>query len=185
MTTDPSDPLSPTPFVTRIRRAALLDADLYEEVEADRGALLQATSVVVLSSIGFGVGSFENGGWSGIAWTTVVMLLGWLAWAFAAYGVGVGLLPTSDTESDPGELLRTLGFASAPGMLAGLGWIPGLNPWLFVAILAWMTASLVVAIRQALDYCSTTRAIVVTALTVPFALLPLALVLLFTGPWPG
>ena len=45
-----------------------------------------------------------------------------------------------------------------------------------------MLATLVVAIRQALDYCSTWRAILVCALTSPLAVLPLMGVLLMTGP---
>jgi len=36
----------------RMKRAAMLDSQLYEEVEADQGALGQATLVVVLSSLG-------------------------------------------------------------------------------------------------------------------------------------
>jgi hypothetical protein len=181
---DPPEAPVQRPFLTRVWRAAMLDAAVYEEVEADRRAFRQAAVVVALSALGFGIGSFENGGWSGIFWTAVVMHLGWGAWALGAYWLGAGVLATSQTESDPGELLRTLGFASAPGILASLGFIPGLNPWLFGAVLLWMLATMVVAVRQALDYCSTSRAILVSVLTLPVALLPLAAVLLFTGPWP-
>jgi len=184
MTQDVTRRRTKTSFWRRVFRAALLDADVYEEVEADRRALRQAAVVVALSALGFGVGSFENGGWSGILWTAVVMHLGWAAWALGAFWLGAGVLATPHTESDPGELLRTLGFASAPGILAALGCIPGLNPWLFAIVLLWMLATMVVAVRQALDYCSTGRAILVSVLTLPAALLPLAVVLLFTGPWP-
>lgn len=177
-------PGSGTPFARRLIRAALLDAEVYEEVEADPRAIGQATSTVALAALGFGVGSFGNGGLAGIGWTAVAMFLGWATWAVSAYWVGARFLPSAETESDYGELLRTLGFASCPGALACLGAVPGLNPWLFGAILVWMLATMVVAIRQALDYCSTLRAILVSVLTLPFALLPLLLVLLFTGPWP-
>jgi hypothetical protein len=44
-------------FKGRIIRAARLDANLHEEVEADKGALRQAMVVVVLSGVAAGIGS--------------------------------------------------------------------------------------------------------------------------------
>ena len=52
-------------MVDRMIRAAKLDAQLYEEVEADKGALGQAMGVVVLASIANGVGSGRLGGLTG------------------------------------------------------------------------------------------------------------------------
>ena len=46
-------------FKNRIIRAAMLDVNLYEEVEADKGAMGQAMGIVVLSSIAAGVGLIE------------------------------------------------------------------------------------------------------------------------------
>ena len=182
---DSMDDLTPRrSFVKRILCASLLHADTYEEVEADRTAIWQAALIVLLSSLSIGVGSFSNGGVSGILWTTVVMFVSWILWACVSCAIGVGLLATPETESDPGELLRTIGFASSPGLLGVLGLIPGLHPWALLVIVAWMLASMIVAIRQALDYCSTWRAILVCALTSPLAVIPLVGVLLMTGPWP-
>ena len=76
-----SQKIIPARFVRRIARAALLDPEIYEEVEADRGALVQAGTVVLLASLGIGIGSFENGGWTGLFWTTGVMLVSWVLWA--------------------------------------------------------------------------------------------------------
>ena len=50
----------------RMIRAAKLDVDLYEEVEADQGALGQAMVVVVLSSVAAGIGRFGQGGLGGV-----------------------------------------------------------------------------------------------------------------------
>ena len=49
-------------LVDRMIRAAKLDSHLYEEVEADTGAMGQAMLVVVLSSIAAGIGSAAYGG---------------------------------------------------------------------------------------------------------------------------
>ena len=46
-----------TSLKDRIIRAAKLDVNLYEEVEADKQALRQAMGVVVLSSVAAGIGS--------------------------------------------------------------------------------------------------------------------------------
>ncbi|GEM_PF-4906338 len=63
--TDPNAVAERTPFLRRVACAALLHADTYEEVEADRSAIGQAAFVVLLSSLSIGVGSFSNGGTGG------------------------------------------------------------------------------------------------------------------------
>jgi len=173
-----------TPFARRVWRAAMLDACLYEEVEADRAALPQAAAVVLLASLAAGIGSFPNSGWTGIATMTVAAFLGWVGWASITYGIGVWLLPGAHTRSDPGELLRTIGFSAAPGVFAVLGVVPGANPWVFLVVGGWLLTAMVIAVRQALDYCTTLRAIAVCAIGFPLSALLLTLALLFTGPWP-
>ena len=101
-------------FVRRIACASLLHADTYEEVEADRSAIWQATLIVSAASVSIGAGSFSNGGAAGIAWTAGVMFMSWILWACVSCAIGVGLLATPETESDPGELLRTIGFSASP-----------------------------------------------------------------------
>ena len=65
-----------TSFRDRIIRAVKLDAQLYEEVEADTGAMGQAMGVVVLSSMAAGVGSVAIGGRGGILAGTIAALIG-------------------------------------------------------------------------------------------------------------
>jgi hypothetical protein len=143
----------------RMVRAAKLEAALYEEVEADRGSLGQAMGVVVLSSVCAGIGSLSRGGFNGIWMGTVAALVGWYVWAYLTYLIGTKLLPEPQTRADPGELLRTIGFASSPGVIRILGLIPGLGWVIFLAASVWMIAAMVVAVRQALDYQSTARAV--------------------------
>lgn len=110
-------------------RAARLDASLYEEVEADRGLTGQATAVVL-----------------------------WYLWAFLTYLIGTRVLPEPQTKADFGQLLRTLGFASSPGVIRILGIIPGLVRPAFAVAHIWMLVAMVVAVHQALDYTSSWRA---------------------------
>lgn len=145
----------------RILRAAKLDVNLYEEVEADEGALTQATLVVVLSSLAAGVGGIFSYGFMAIIIGTISALIGWYVWAFLTYYIGTKLLPEEQTEADYGQLLRTLGFASAPGLIRVLGVIPGLLGIVNFIASVWMLVTMVIAVRQALDYTSTLRAVVV------------------------
>ena len=69
------------------------------------------------------------------------------------------MLPEPQTQSDLGEMLRTIGFASAPGLVRILGIIPGLMGLVFLASGIWMLIAVVIAVRQALDYQSTARAV--------------------------
>jgi len=152
-------------FKDRIIRAAKLDVNLYEEVEADKEALGQAVVVVVLSSIAAGIGSIGIAGFSGIFGGifigTIGALFGWIVWAYLTYFIGTKLLPEPQTRADPGELLRTIGFASSPGLIRVVGIIPipGLTRIVFLAASIWMLIAFVIAVRQALDYRSTWRAV--------------------------
>jgi hypothetical protein len=146
-------------FQERVIGAAKLDVQIYEEVEADRDAMGQAMAVVALSAVAAGIGSLGGGGPSGIVFVTIAALIGWLIWAFLTYFIGTRLLPEPQTKADYGELLRTIGFASAPGLIRVLGIIPGLGAILFFIAGIWMLAATVIAVRQALDYTSTARAI--------------------------
>lgn len=143
----------------RIIRAAKLDVNLYEEVEADKGAFGQAMTVVVLSSIAAGVGSIAKGGLSGIFIGTIAALIGWYLWAYLTYFIGTKLLPEPQTKADHGELLRTIGFSSSPGLIRVFGIIPGLGMIVFSVASIWMLVAMIVAVRQALDYKSTLRAV--------------------------
>ena len=146
-------------YLDRIIRAAKLDVNLYEEVEADKGAMSQAMGVVVLSSVAAGIGSIGTIGIKGIVIGTITALIAWYVWAYVTYIVGTKVLPEPQTKADYGELLRTIGFSSSPGLIRILGIIPGLAGIVFLIAGIWMLVAMVVAVRQALDYKSTFRAV--------------------------
>ena len=146
-------------FTDRMIRAAKLDVNLYEEVEADKGALGQALGVVVLAGVAAGIGSIGSAGIAGIFIGTITALTGWFIWAYITYIVGTKLLPQPQTKADYGELLRTIGFSSSPGLLRVFGIIPFLSAIILFATSIWMLIAMVIAVRQALDYTSTLRAV--------------------------
>ena len=146
-------------FTDRIIRASKLDVNLYEEVEADKSALTQSMGVVILSSLAAGLGSVTSGGPTGVVMGTISALIGWLIWSYLTYIMGTKLVPTPETKADYGELLRTIGFSSSPGLIRILGIIPGLRGIVFMVAGIWMLVAMVIAVRQALDYQSTFRAV--------------------------
>ena len=167
-------------FVNRIIRACKLDVSLYEEVEADQSATLQAALVVVLSSLAAGVGALSLGA-SNFLMAPLLSLVSWYIWAYLIYLIGVKLFPEPNTKADHGQLLRTIGFSSAPGLIRVFGFTPELMTVTFIGSSFWMLACMVVGVRQALDYKSLWKAFgVVVVCWFIQALLLLLIVMLFS-----
>ena len=145
-------------FSQRITGAVKLDVATYEGVEADRTTLRQAMTVVVLSSVAASIGA---GSGRSLVAGLIGSLIMWFIWAGLTYFIGTRILPSPQTHVDWGELLRTTGFSAAPGMLRIVGIVPFLRELVFFVASVWMLAAFVVAVRQALDYDSTGRAIAV------------------------
>ena len=168
-------------FLNRIYRAIKIDPELYEEVEHDKSATLQAASVVVLSSLAAGVGSIHLGV-SNFLIAPALSLLSWYVWAYVIYFVGVKLFGGTKTKSNHGELLRTIGFSSAPGLIRVFGITPELMTVTFIGSAFWMLACMVVAVKATLDYDSLWKAFGVVAVSWLFQAFFLLLVLvLFKG----
>ena len=145
-------------FINRIIRACKLEAELYEEVEADKSATFQAAGVVVLSSLAAGVGALSLGA-SNFLLAPLLSLISWYIWAYLIFLIGAKLFPEPSTHADHGELLRTIGFSSAPGLIRVFGFTPELMSITYIGSAIWMLIAMIIAVRQALDYQSTWRAI--------------------------
>jgi len=148
-------------FQERVIRAFKLDPTLYRELKADETSTDQAGAVVVLAAVAAGIGNVAAGGLQGIALGTLLALLGWYVWAYLCYAIGTHFLGEEHTRATHAVLLRTLGFASAPGMLRILGF----NQALFIPVnlLAgiWMLVAMVIAVQQAFAFSTPWRAIAV------------------------
>jgi hypothetical protein len=141
-------------FVNRMRGAALLDIPVYEEVEADTSATVQAAIVVGIVSVCSAIGA-ARGGTTGLLAGVIAGFFGWALWAGVTYIIGDKIFKGTATW---GELLRTLGFAQTPGLLFALGIIPVLGGLAILVASIWMLIASIIAIRQALDF-STGKAI--------------------------
>jgi Yip1-like protein len=148
-------------LLNRMVRAAKLDSKVYEEVEHDENATMQAVAVVFIASLAPGIGALLRGGIAALIFNALAAFLGWVVWACLTYLIGTRLLPEPQTEADLGQMLRTTAFSNAPGVIGILGIIPvpGLNELALSVAFVWTVIAMVIAVRQALDFRSTGRAI--------------------------
>jgi hypothetical protein len=146
-------------FGARMTGALRLREETYEEVEHDAGAIGQALIVVLMSSLATGVGSAGQYGADTFLPGVLVALVGWVVWAALVYVIGAKLLREPQTEADLGQLMRTTGFASAPGVFGVVRLVPFVGQWLMLTVSIWMLMAMLVAVRQALDFTSTWRAL--------------------------
>ncbi len=135
-------------LVDRMIGAAFLNIDTYEEVEHDETATGQAALVVVMVAIAGGIGAWHHG-LTGSLTSAAFALVGWAVWAGITYLVGTKVF---DGTATWGELLRTLGFAQAPGILLFLGFFPLVGWILRMLVPAWMLVTGFIGVRQALDF---------------------------------
>lgn len=155
-----------TLFLRRFFGALVFDASAFEDVEADRTALAQSMLVVALAALAGGIGAIGLGvtGVTGSVAGIATVLGAWLVWITAVSVIGTVVLSEPQTHSDIPELIRTLGFAMAPGVFLAFAALPPAAPAVLSIVLAWVIADTVVAMRQALDYRSTGRALAVCVL---------------------
>ena len=134
-----------------------------EQVEADRASNAGAVVVVVVASLAAAIGSGSRDPISLVS-ATSAMLITWMVWVGLTYFIGTHLLPGPQTHADIGEVLRTTGFSASPGVLRIFGALPGVGLPIFIGVTIWMLLTFVVAVRQALDYASSGRALAVCVL---------------------
>jgi hypothetical protein len=140
-------------MVDRIKRAAMLDKTLYQEVETDTSLNQEALTIVIIASVAGTIGAFIGGligGSLGRALLSALInaimgIANYYIWAYVTYFVGTRFF---QGDADPGQMLRTLGYAYAPRLLSLLSFIPCVGP---------LTG--IIAIREALDF-DTTKAVI-------------------------
>ena len=167
-------------YFQRLQKAIMLDVSFYEEVENDKKFTDQAMMTVVLVSI---VQGLMIAGFAPIALVQGILgsLLRFIIWAFFIAFVGTRILPEPETKSNTGELIRTLGFAYAPGLLVIFKVLPFISSFVDPIVDILQLAAMTIAVRQALDFNSTVRAVGVCI--VAFLLMIVALTLFIGSTW--
>ena len=168
-------------YAEKLYKAIMLDVEFYEAVEADKSLTRQAMITVALVAI---VEGFVLAGITTpivLAQGVLGSILRWVVWAFFIAFVGTRILPEPETDSNTGELLRTLGFAYAPGLLLIFQYVPLINNLPIVSIVYILQlAAMTVAVRQALDFSSTVRAVGVCIVAFIVMIITLGLLIFFS-----
>jgi hypothetical protein len=160
-------------MVDRIVRAIRLDWTVFREIAEDENAMSQAALIVAvvtfISSIGTAIGVLIGGRAFGTAvlsffgdWIISGILIGWIGWAIITYFVGTAMF---QGKTDIPEMMRVLGYASAPKLLGLLGFIPCIG-WIF-PLAGWLLSLIagVIAVREAMDF-ETSQAIITVVIGV-------------------
>ena len=152
-------------LVQRMIGASFLSVDTFEEVEHDESATLQAAGVVAMGAVAQALGGWA-GGITSMVGGAVGAIVGWAVWAGLAYLIGTKLF---EGQATWGQVLRTIGFAQAPGLLFVFGILP--LTWMFLWVVPlWMMVSGFIGLRQALDIGNAK-----TLLTIVVGIVPLVL----------
>lgn len=148
-------------YFYRVFGACTLDAGMYETLEADTSLTAEAALTVLLASAAAGAGwsAMHGFDWASFIGSAVLALVLWVAWGVLIHQIGSRVLPAPTTSATVGELLRTTGFAAAPGMFLVLAAFDGARLAVFTITGLWMFAAMIVAMRHALDYDSDVRAL--------------------------
>jgi hypothetical protein len=170
--------------------AARLNVHTFEEVENDPKATSQALLVVIIVSVASTIGAvlaavFSGGGAGELAIGVVFGVLRgvvfWAVWALLTFILGTTLFKTPDTHANWGQLARTTGFAQSPGVFHALIFIPGIGPVIGLVSSLWQLVAMVIAVRQALDYKDTLRAVAVVVVGFIIVFVPLFLLARILG----
>jgi hypothetical protein len=136
-------------------RAARIESHFYEEVEAEPRSIRQALVVVLLACAAGSLGSWLAGRPSIIVATDLFEpLVLWLAGGAFTYMVGATFLRGPHTVTSYAEVLRTTGFAWAPGLLRAAIVVPPYSVGFGLTVIGdlWVLLAGIVAVRQALDF---------------------------------
>ncbi len=161
-------------FSSRVMGVLRLVSKVYLDIAADNTATTQAAIVVAAAAIAGAIGGIRNGG-EGIIGGLLTAIISWVIFASVGWFVGTRLLGAPQAAGGSRRLLRTTGFAQAPGVLSVFGAIPIIGPILAVVAGIWGLITQVMAIREGLQV-STSKAIVTAIVSFIVIVIVLALI---------
>ena len=166
-------------LVERMIGVMRLDKPTFEAIEADQSAIPQAATVVLIAAVASGIGSIGDAGIAGLLIGLVMAPIGWALFSGMAYLIGTKVLAGPETKADVGEVLRTLGFAQAPGIIMAVAFIPVLGILFSLVSSIWALITAIIALKVSLEV-STGRAIAIgllAAIAAGLVLAPIAVAL--------
>jgi len=139
-------------ILDRAMRVIRLDLPAYREIELDKKATTEAAIVVGVVAVASAIGSLRGDDWLLNAIIGLVgTFLSWVIFAASTYFFGRYVFGVSANEVSVEGLMRTQGYAHAPGILGVFGFIPALG-WIAVLVGGiWSLVTAIGAIRESLN----------------------------------
>lgn len=168
-------------MLDRIIRAIRLEPGLYREAADNEKLMSESLIIVVAVALIGALGSVfgaDRPFMSFMADLSNSILFGWLLWSLVAYFVGTAFF---EGKASVNELLRAIGFASAPRILSLFAAIPCIG-WL-IAVIGFVLSLIatVIAIREAMRF-DTDKAIVTAVIGfILYLMTSAAIQLIFSG----
>ena len=153
-------------FFDRVLGALALKAATFEAVARDPRATAPALIVVIAASVASSLGVPRLADVVTPVAVLVWQIVAWAVIAGTAWVLGTRVVPGRNRHADFWQVLRPVGFAHAPRILLALAAWPVVAPAVRAVATLWSLVATVIAVRQAVDYDDTAKAIVVTALSV-------------------
>jgi len=161
----------PNVLVQRVRRLAMLDTSVFEEVRADQAstvpAIIVAAAATILAGVGGwlwwlindigklhvdgGSGSVPSGGGMFIQSLIVGSIISFLLWGVWLAISYVMLTQVFRARAEVNDMVRVMGFAMLPLALSVLIFIPGLDFGIGVASLVILFGATQIAMQTATD----------------------------------
>lgn len=140
-------------FINRIFRVMKMDASLFDELAEQPDLISQSVLVVILYALASGIGAMGKLGIPGIAVGSIGSLINWVIWVYIIYSAA-RIWGSTRKAISPGEFMRAVGFASAPGMIRVLGIISSLRVLSDITAIIWMTVGMASAVKKIFGYSS-------------------------------
>jgi hypothetical protein len=144
-------------LVRRAIGAITFSSAKYREIAAQPSATAQAIIIVLSSCVVPGSASIMYGR----AGSVLYSFCGWSIWFCLAYLIGARIFPESPVDNGVRRLLRTSGFATTPALLGFFSTVQPFGHVMPMVTTVWMITAMVAAIREALQYRTTSRAVAV------------------------
>jgi len=139
-------------MIDRIIRAIRLEPGLYREVANSEKLMGESVLIILAVALLSGIGSVFNSAHPALSFFAEIfnnVFFGWVIWSLVAYFVGTAFF---QGESSINQLLRAIGYASAPRLLGLFSAIPCFG-WL-IALAGWILSliAVIIAIREAMKF---------------------------------
>ncbi len=142
-------PLDRATFLDRVAGVLRLDPRVYDAIKRDPGAMGQSAAVVIISALATNVwvAFFAPRGVTSAIGGVVLAIVAWVLFAGLVWWLGRRWFAPSWAPPDFNALLRLSGFATAPGLLNVLGFIPGIGWLVLMAASIWSLITAYTAVR--------------------------------------